>query len=241
MTLRILIPALTLAMLTGSQGGRSAAAVEPDGLTLVDAAGNIRKPPDYRDRYQILGTFMVLDPIPMVADAKPSGNEMHYTYASPGTAEFYRKNGRFADGTVLVKEVLATSHAQLTTGDAHWAKGTKHWFVMIKDEKGASPAIRCGPMGGAGRSSSPTRRTDRSRRTTGETASPATSRRRARTGFTSRVIRFLANSEQHGTKSRRSGNARLAPISQNCLGRISDSCMILPATRVPCVRTNALP
>ena len=47
---------------------------------------------------------------------------MHFTYASPGTAEFYRENGRFADGTVLVKEVLATSHAQLTTGDAHWAQ-----------------------------------------------------------------------------------------------------------------------
>src|SRR5215510_7005096 len=94
---------------------------------LVDANGKIRKPPDFRDRYQILGTYMVLD---------RSGNEMHNTYASPGTAEFYRRNKRFADGTVLVKEVLATTHAQLTTGDAHWADATKVWFVMIKDEKG---------------------------------------------------------------------------------------------------------
>jgi hypothetical protein len=101
-----------------------------DNLDLVDAKGNIRKPADYRDRYQALGVYTVLD---------PKGNEMHYTYASPGTAEFYRKNKKFADGTVLVKEVLATSHAQLTTGDAHWAEGTKVWFVMIKDDKGRFP------------------------------------------------------------------------------------------------------
>jgi hypothetical protein len=37
------------------------------------------------------------------AGAEPSANEMHFTYASPA-AEFYRKNGRFDDGTVLVKE-----------------------------------------------------------------------------------------------------------------------------------------
>jgi len=101
-----------------------------DHWDLVDAKGNIRKPPDFRDRYQILGTYMVLD---------PKGNEMHPTYASPGTAEFYRKNKKFADGTVLVKEVLATNHAQLTTGDAHWAEKTKVWFVMIKDEKKRFP------------------------------------------------------------------------------------------------------
>jgi Cytochrome P460 len=101
-----------------------------DKLDLVDAKGNIRRPADYRDRYQVLGAYTVLD---------PKGNEMHYTYASPGTAEFYRKNGRFADGTVLMKDVLTTSHARLTTGDAHWAQSTKVWFVMIKDDKGRFP------------------------------------------------------------------------------------------------------
>src|SRR5262250_999928 len=66
----------------------------------------------------------------------PKGNQMHMTYASPGSAEAYRKTGKFPDGTVLVKEVFGTDHAQMTTGDAHWASGTKDWFVMIKDEKG---------------------------------------------------------------------------------------------------------
>jgi len=47
--------------------------------------------------------------------------ELHYTYASPGTAEYYRKTGKSPDGAVLVKEVFATDQARLTTGDVHWA------------------------------------------------------------------------------------------------------------------------
>lgn len=101
-----------------------------NGFQFVDKMGNIRKPPNVRDTYQALGTYAVID---------PKGNELHYTYASPGTAETYRQTGKFADGTVLVKEVFATDHAQMTTGDANWASGTKIWFVMIKDAKGRYP------------------------------------------------------------------------------------------------------
>ena len=32
-----------------------------------------------------------------------------------------------------------TDHAQLTTGDAHWASGIVQWFVLIKDEKHRFP------------------------------------------------------------------------------------------------------
>jgi hypothetical protein len=102
-----------------------------NGFDLVDKAGIIRKPADYRDRYQTLGVFSVADLNGAV--------DLHYTYAPPGTAEYYRKNGKFADGTVLVKEVFGSDHGQMTTGDVHWAKGTKVWFIMIKDEKGRYP------------------------------------------------------------------------------------------------------
>jgi hypothetical protein len=102
-----------------------------NGLQLVDKNGNImRKPADYRDHYQVLGTWTVLD---------PKGNQMHYTYASPGTSEYYRKNKKFADGTVLVKEIMGTDHGQMTTGDAHWATGIIQWFVLIKDDKHRYP------------------------------------------------------------------------------------------------------
>lgn len=108
-----------------SQRGNSA-----DGFQLVDKDGNFKKPADYRDLYELLGTYVVLD---------PKGNQMHVTYATPGTAAAYRKTGKFPDGAVLVKEISATDHAKLTTGDAHWATGIQVWFVKIKDEKHRYP------------------------------------------------------------------------------------------------------
>jgi Cytochrome P460 len=122
---------LALVVLTSYQPITSQSTGRINGFDLVDNTGNIRKPADVRDLYQLLGTFDVL--------VNPKGEAMHVTYASPGTAEYYRKNGKFADGTVLVKEVFGTEHAPMTTGDAHWASGTKVWFVMIKDEKNRHP------------------------------------------------------------------------------------------------------
>ena len=128
---RIAKVVLTLVILAAAyQQVKSQSNSSSSGFDLVDKTGNIRKPNAYRDHYQALGTFTVLD---------PKAEEMHFTYASPGTAEYYRRSGKLADGTVLVKEVFGTDHAQMTTGDAHWASGTKVWFVMIKDEKGRYP------------------------------------------------------------------------------------------------------
>jgi Cytochrome P460 len=122
---------VTLIILAGYQQLKSQANNSYNGFDLVDNTGNIRKPADFRDIYQFLGTYTV--------ELVPKGEEMHVTYASPGTAEYYRKNGKFADGTVLVKEIFGTDHASMTTGDAHWASGAKVWFVMIKDYKNRYP------------------------------------------------------------------------------------------------------
>jgi Cytochrome P460 len=97
-----------------------------DGFKLVDKSGNISKPPNYRDTFRVMGTYAVID---------VKGNELHYSYASPGAIESYRRDKKFADGSVLVKEVYGTEHAKLTTGDANWASNIKVWFVLIKDAK----------------------------------------------------------------------------------------------------------
>jgi hypothetical protein len=130
MRYRVSIVVVALFILAGYQMVKSQGNSSYNGFDLVDKSGNIRKPSDYRDKYQALGTYTVLD---------PKGDQMHLTYASPGAAAHYRETGKFADGTVLVKEVFGTDHAQMTTGDAHWASGTKVWFVMVKDEKGRYP------------------------------------------------------------------------------------------------------
>src|SRR5260370_40021002 len=108
---------LALVILTGHQPIASQSTVSIKGFDLVDKTGNIRKPADVRDFYQALGGYTPVD--------LNNNTEMHYTYASPGTAEYYSKTGKFADGTVLVKEAFATDHAQMTTGDAHGTTGTK--------------------------------------------------------------------------------------------------------------------
>jgi len=127
---RILLLLVLLTALGSVFGAMAQNKASFDGFTLVDKAGGIRKPDNYRDLYQMIGAYTVLD---------PKGNQMHDTYASPGAAEYYRRNNGFADGTVLVKEVRGTDHASMTTGDAHWAADTKVWFVLIKDSKGRYP------------------------------------------------------------------------------------------------------
>jgi hypothetical protein len=126
MSFRIAIVVVAILLFASYQQVKPQANNSYNGFDLADKTGDIRKPGDFRDHYQALGTYTVLD---------PKGDQMHLTYASPGATEYYRKNGKFADGTVLVKEVFGTGHAQMTTGDAHWASGTKVWFVMIKDER----------------------------------------------------------------------------------------------------------
>jgi len=138
-TRRISIVVLVILILASNQSLKSQSNNSFNGFDLVDKAGNISKPADVRDLYQLLGTYAVTD--------FNNDTEMHVTYASPGAAHYYRKNGKFADGTVLVKEVFASDHAQLTTGDAHWASKTKVWFVMIKDDKGRYPG---NPLWGEG-------------------------------------------------------------------------------------------
>jgi hypothetical protein len=100
---------------------------------VVDAAGNLRVPTDYRTLYQALGSWAI------AADSGQGSKEMHMVYMSPGASEAYRKTGQFPDGAVLVKEVFETSTDELTTGTVSHAEKLKGWFVMMKDRKGTHP------------------------------------------------------------------------------------------------------
>jgi hypothetical protein len=60
-------------------------------------------------------------------------------YSSPGTIDAYRKDGRFSDGTVLVKEVFKTTTKDMTTGTVSSAGALAGGFVMAKDNVGRFP------------------------------------------------------------------------------------------------------
>src|SRR5262249_40629634 len=85
------------------------ATTDPKTEKVVDTSGNLRVPGDYRTAYHFLGSWAVS------ADQGPGSKEIHVVYASPGAAAAYRKNGRFTDGSVLVKEVFETATGAMTT------------------------------------------------------------------------------------------------------------------------------
>src|ERR1700749_712379 len=99
----------------------------------VDAEGNLRVPPDYRTTYEARGRWGI------AADEGRGSKELHFVLASPGSIEAYRKDGRFPDGTVLVKEVFKTATKEMTTGTVSHADELKGWFVMVKDSTGRYP------------------------------------------------------------------------------------------------------
>jgi Cytochrome P460 len=99
----------------------------------VDAEGNLRVPREYRTTYQPLGSWAV------AADEGRGSKELHVVLGSPGSVEAYRKDGRFPDGTVLVKEVFKTATKEMTTGTVSHAEELKGWFVMMKDSAGRYP------------------------------------------------------------------------------------------------------
>jgi hypothetical protein len=102
----------------------------PSAEVVADAAGNLHVPDAYRTTYQLLGSWAVAD------DEGQGSKELHVVYASPGTITAYRKDGRFPDGAVLVKEVFHAATEQMTTGTVSHAGVLKGWFVMVKDNKG---------------------------------------------------------------------------------------------------------
>jgi S-formylglutathione hydrolase FrmB len=108
---------------TGSSNDSKAEAV-------ADAAGNLHVPDAYRTTYEYLGSWAV------AADQGVGSKELHVVYASPGSITAYRRDGRFLDGAVLVKEVFAAATGQLTTGNVSSAGVLKGWFVMMKDGNG---------------------------------------------------------------------------------------------------------
>ena len=125
-----------VALAAHGQMDTTAPSNEPKAEAVVDATGNLRVPDDYLTTYQFLGTWAV------ASDQGQGSKELHVVYASPGTITAYRKDGRFPDGAVLVKEVFETATTGMTTGTVSHAETLKGWFVMIKDSHDRHPGNR---------------------------------------------------------------------------------------------------
>nr|WP_249792850.1 cytochrome P460 family protein [Bradyrhizobium sp. BRP22] len=116
-----------------SQPRANAADGVSPGASVADRDGHKHVPDDYRTTYQILGSWAV------AADDSQGSKELHVVYASPGVIDAYRRDKRFPDGAVLVKEVFKAATSEMTTGTVSRADGLKGWFVMVKDAANSHP------------------------------------------------------------------------------------------------------
>lgn len=100
-----------------------------------DEYGNIRVPDiDYRKDWSQLGSWAVAE-----SPGAVGSQGIHSVYTQPDSVVAYQKNGKFPDGTVLIKELFSTTTQDMTTGTVSRANQTLGWFVMIKDENDRFP------------------------------------------------------------------------------------------------------
>jgi hypothetical protein len=103
--------------------------------TLVDSAGNISLPDNFREDWTFLGTWSIAAAdVETSAEASNHGAAgLHNVYTQPGVAPYFREHGRFPDGAVLVKELLKAATAPMTTGTVSRGIEVEGWFIMVKD------------------------------------------------------------------------------------------------------------
>ncbi|PWE29889.1 cytochrome c, class I [Maritimibacter sp. 55A14] len=97
---------------------------------------------DYRTGWVQIGAFSVL------ADTPADGaHEIHAVFIDKPALETYLRDGAFAEGTKIVKEVWGARTEDLTTGRASYADTLKGRFVMVADPDGK---LGAGPRFGDG-------------------------------------------------------------------------------------------
>jgi hypothetical protein len=106
--------------------------------SLVDGEGNISIPENFRSEWTFLGTWSIAEKdIEHSSAASGHGAAgLHNVYTQPGVAEYFRENGSFPDGAMLVKELLKAVTAPMTTGTVSRGVEVEGWFIMVKDTKG---------------------------------------------------------------------------------------------------------
>ncbi len=128
MIARALFAMLTLVVFAGYKAAESPRAESFDGFPLVDKAGNIHR--------------LIIAIIAMCLGHMQCWIQRETKCTSPTPLpvrlSITERMGSLPTAPSWSKR-SSEPNAQMTTGDAHWASGTKVWFVMIKDEKGRYP------------------------------------------------------------------------------------------------------
>jgi hypothetical protein len=140
MKIRKYIMALTILVMFSFIASSSIANPPPTSTygTIVDDVGNITLPGKFREDWTFLGTWSIAQKdVKTSSEASGHGAAgLHNVYTQHGVVESFRQNGKFPDGTVIIKELLKADTASMTTGTVSRGGEVEGWFVMIKDTKG---------------------------------------------------------------------------------------------------------
>ena len=106
--------------------------------SLVDNAGNISLPEDFRSNWVFLGTWSIAeeDVETSSAASRHGAAGLHNVYTQRGVADYFRETGQFPDGAVIIKELLKADTAPMTTGTVSRGIEVEGWFVVVKDTEG---------------------------------------------------------------------------------------------------------
>ena len=119
--------ALLMSLATSGAAQTNSKSMQSGLSEYVDGHGNISLPQDYAKTFVYLGTFAISD--------EGGVQQLHVVYTRPSDAEAYKRDGKFPDGAILVKEVYKTQSGDFTTGHGSYSKDLVQWFVMVKDSK----------------------------------------------------------------------------------------------------------
>jgi hypothetical protein len=110
--------------------------------SLVDEAGNITLPKNFRESWTFLGTWSIAakDVETSSAASGHGAAGLHNVYAQKGVAEYFRQENTFPDGAVIIKELLKAETSSMTTGLVSRGFETEGWFIMIKDTQQRFPS-----------------------------------------------------------------------------------------------------
>jgi hypothetical protein len=91
--------------------------------SIVDDAGNISLPANFRTDWTFLGTWSIAEKdVDRASAASGHGAAgLHNVYTQRESVDHFRENGSFPDGAVLIKELLKAQTGPMTTGTVSWA------------------------------------------------------------------------------------------------------------------------
>lgn len=96
-----------------------------------DAKGNLVRPENHRE-WMFVGAPVTPNDM---NDGKAAFPEFHNVYIDPASYASYKKTGEFADGTVLLKELVSVGGKSMDSGNGYFQGEFISLEAMVKDRK----------------------------------------------------------------------------------------------------------